>query len=111
MRTRTVGLCLEYSRETQCEDVLSEITYMRMLKAVEPNIRKSMKGLDNYAADGAQGFDDLRDSATTIGHVFKVHEWTENMKKKLHDGNIYFKLQYKVRLTLFILIIEIVLSP
>ena len=111
VRTRTVNLYLEYCTETQYTDVLSERTYMRILEAVEPNIRKSMKGLDNYAADGAQGFDDLRDSASTIGQMFKGHEWTENMKKKLHDGKNYLKLQYKVRISLFHVITEIVLSP
>lgn len=33
---------------------------MRILEAVELGIRKSVKGLDNFAPDGSQAFDDLK---------------------------------------------------
>lgn len=33
---------------------------MRVLEAIEPTFRKSMRGLDNYAADGAKGIDELK---------------------------------------------------
>ncbi|VDI44103.1 Hypothetical predicted protein [Mytilus galloprovincialis] len=60
VRTRTVTLYLKYCEETQNADILSERTYMRLLEAIEPNVRKSMKGLDNFAADGSQAFDNLK---------------------------------------------------
>lgn len=31
---------------------------MRILQAVDPSIRKCMKGLDNYAAEGAKAFEE-----------------------------------------------------
>ena len=45
--------------EENFQNFLSERFHMRMLEAVEPDITKSMRGLDNFASDGSQTFDDL----------------------------------------------------
>ncbi|CAC5391325.1 unnamed protein product [Mytilus coruscus] len=79
VRTRTVTLYLKYCEETQNTDILSERTYMRLLEAIEPNVRKSMKGLDNFAADGSQAFDNLKSVVETLGKGGKGQEWTEKI--------------------------------
>ncbi|CAC5392039.1 unnamed protein product [Mytilus coruscus] len=97
VRTRTVTLYLKYCEETQNTDILSERTYMRLLEAIEPNVRKSMKGLDNFAADGSQAFDNLKSVVETLGKGGKGQEWTEKISHQLMEGKQYLKLHYKNR--------------
>lgn len=59
VRTRTVNLYLKYCEEMNYLSVLSDRSYMRLLEATQPSVRKSMKGLDNYAAEGGKAFDDM----------------------------------------------------
>ncbi|XP_076105602.1 uncharacterized protein LOC143073719 isoform X2 [Mytilus galloprovincialis] len=100
VRTRTVTLYLKYCEETQNADILSERTYMRLLEAIEPNVRKSMKGLDNFAADGSQAFDNLKSVVMTLGKGGKGQEWAEKISKQLMEGKQYLKLHYKLHVSL-----------
>lgn len=72
---------------------------MRILEAVELGIRKSVRGLDNFAPDGSQAFDDLKNVVRVLGQLEKGHEWSEKMTGKLNEGKQYLKVQYKVLLT------------
>lgn len=69
---------------------------MRVLEAIEPTFRKSMRGLDNYAADGAKGIDELKKTVTFLGRKLKGANWKEKMMKSLSDGKQNLKLQYMV---------------
>ncbi|VDI55030.1 Hypothetical predicted protein [Mytilus galloprovincialis] len=100
VRTRTVTLYLKYCEETQNADILSERTYMRLLEAIEPNVRKSMKGLDNFAADGSQAFDNLKSVVMTLGKGGKGQEWAEKISHQLMEGKQYLKLHYKLHVSL-----------
>ena len=96
VRSRTVDLYMKYCEETEYQNILSERTYMRILETVEPKIRKSMKGLDNYAAEGAQAFDDLKACVSQIGQIGKGAQWVESTRRVLNDGKTYLKMEYKV---------------
>lgn len=69
---------------------------MRILESVDPNIRKCMKGLDNYAADGAQGFEDLQTVLDVLFSRGMDKEWVEEKGKSLTIAKQYLKLEYKV---------------
>lgn len=90
---------MKFCEEVEFRNVLSERSYMRILEAVEPGIRKSMRGLDNFAADGSQAFDDLKNVVRVLGQLGKGHEWSEKMAGMLNEGKQYLKVQYKVLLT------------
>ncbi|VDH91475.1 Hypothetical predicted protein [Mytilus galloprovincialis] len=79
VRTRTVTLYLKYCEETPNADILSERTYMRLFEAIGPNVRKSMKDLDNFAADGSQAFDNLKSVVVTLGKGGKGQECAEKI--------------------------------
>lgn len=69
----------------------SESSCMRILADIRPKMRKSMHGLDNYHADGMDGFDTLKKLATEI---FIINH-TE-IVKKLERGQRYLKCEYAV---------------
>lgn len=60
VRSRVVDQYRSFCLESGVENVASDMSYMRVLEGIEPRIRKSMKGLDNYAADGARAIDDRK---------------------------------------------------
>lgn len=52
---------------------------MRILQVIEFNIRKSMKGLDNYVVDGVKGIDDLKKIVNVLGKQLKGKEWEDGI--------------------------------
>lgn len=102
VRSRVVDQYLQYCSEGGFSEKASHRSYMRILESVDPNIRKCMKGLDNYAADGAQGFEDCQtvlDVLFSRGILFSRgmdKEWVEEKRKSLTIAKQYFKLEYKV---------------
>ncbi|CAC5418370.1 unnamed protein product [Mytilus coruscus] len=73
---------------------------MRLLEAIEPDVRKSMKGLDNFAADGSQAFDNMKSVVVTLGKGGKGQEWTEKISHQLMEWKQYLKLHYKLHASL-----------
>ena len=55
-----------------------------------------MRGLDNFAANGSQAFDDLRNVVKVLGQLGKGQEWSDKMTAMLNEGKQYLKLHYKV---------------
>lgn len=96
VRSRVVEQYQTFCRESGISDVASDRSYMRILQAIEPNIRKSMKGLDNYAADGAKGIDDLKKIVNVLGKRLKGKEWEDGILLQLSNCKQYLKLDYKV---------------
>lgn len=72
---------------------------MRILSAVEPNIRKCMRGLDNYAADGSKAFDDLQKTIDRLRETGKEKDWCDRIKRSLVEAKQYLKLEYKVSIS------------
>ena len=71
VRSRVVEFYQHFCSETEYSRTPSFRSCMRILSAIEPSVRKSMKGLDNYAAEGAKAVDDLKDVAWTLGAINK----------------------------------------
>lgn len=99
VRTRTVTLYMQYCKETDYCETLSERTYMRLLEAIAPSVRKSMRGIDNFSADGCQAFENLKTVVMTIGQTGKGKDWTDKVNDKLTRGKQYLKLHYKVHIS------------
>lgn len=96
VRSRVVDQYLQYCSEGGFSEKASHRSYMRILESVDPNIRKCMKGLDNYAADGAQGFEDLQTVLDVLFSRGMDKEWVEEKRKSLTIAKQYLKLEYKV---------------
>lgn len=60
VRTRIVEQYPGYYEESGFQGAASNRSYLRVLEALVPTVGKSMKGLDNYAADGARGIDEVK---------------------------------------------------
>ncbi|VDI29911.1 Hypothetical predicted protein [Mytilus galloprovincialis] len=95
VRTRVVQQYFSFCEEDNFEKKGSLSSYMRILHAIGPNVRKSMKGLDNYAADGAKAIESLQKIAALFGRLDKGKEWQDNIYKLLTSSKQYLKLEYK----------------
>ncbi|CAC5406446.1 unnamed protein product [Mytilus coruscus] len=95
VRTRVVQQSFSYCEEDTFEKKGSLSSYMRILHAIGPNVMKSMKGLDNYATDGAKAIESLQKIADLFGRLNKGKEWQDNICKLLTSSKQYLKLEYK----------------
>ena len=97
---RTVGrstMIEQYLKHCNEEDFkpLGKSTLFRILQVREASQRKSLQGLDNIAASGAEGFesmhkivDDLRDGGASA-------EWCKEVQSALKNGKRYLKTEYR----------------
>ncbi|XP_078338287.1 uncharacterized protein LOC111121882 isoform X2 [Crassostrea virginica] len=99
VRSRVVEQYQAFCIENEISETASDRSYMRILQAIEPNIRKSMKGLDNFAAEGAKAIDDLKKTTTVFGKQLKGVEWEEEIIHRLNSGKQYLKLEYKLHIS------------
>lgn len=94
VRTQVVRMYILYCKDNGYAHH-SARTYMRVLEAIGPSVRKQMRGLDNYAAEGAEGYEDL----LNISHqVFKEEE-VHDIKIRLKQSKNYLKTEYKTHLS------------
>ena len=97
---RTVAKCtiisqyLDYCRDDNFEP-LSRATMWRVLEVQEASQRKSLKGLDNTAADGADGFEVLHKTLNELEDFGADKEWCSETKKRLREGKLYLKTTYR----------------
>lgn len=63
-----------------------------------PNLRNYMKGLDNYAAAGANAFKSLQKGMELFSMLGKGNEWKECIIRILAISQQYLKIEYKVRI-------------
>ncbi|CAC5355562.1 unnamed protein product [Mytilus coruscus] len=96
---RVVEQYQQYCIENEFSAFASYRSYMRIISAIEPNIRKCMKGLDNYAADGSKAFEDLQKIIDQLGSIGKDKDWCEELKKSLSSSKQYLKLEYKLHVS------------
>ncbi|KAK3739291.1 hypothetical protein QZH41_007138 [Actinostola sp. cb2023] len=75
---------------------MSRSTMWRVLEVQEASQRKSLQGLDNTAADGADGFEALLKIVDNLEEVGSNTEWCSLTTKKLHAGKLYLKTNYRV---------------
>ena len=57
--------------------------------------RKSLRGLDNTAADGAEGFETLRKIVDELEEFGASSEWCSQAKDKFSKGKLYLKTKYR----------------
>ncbi|XP_013404412.1 uncharacterized protein LOC106169495 [Lingula anatina] len=99
VRCRAVEQYLSFCAETDFQQCASTSTYMRIIQSVEPSIRKCMRGLDNFAADGAKAFEDCAKSVAVLGRLGMGAEWTKVTQTKLSAAKQYLKMEYKIHVT------------
>lgn len=96
VRSSVVNQYLEYCQNEEFV-ACSFRSYMRVLEALGPQIQKCMRGLDNYAADGAKAFDDLKSLSNDLVPLRPDGlEWASIVQEALTKGEHYLKLEYKV---------------
>ena len=74
---RTVGrstMIRQYQQRGSGEDLISRATLYRILKIREASQRKSLQGLDDTAASGAEGFDTLANMVDELERCGASHE-------------------------------------
>lgn len=83
IRSHVIDQYLSYCDETLYQDKASYSSYMRILHAVGPTVRRSMKGLDNYAADGSKAIETLQKAAELFCRLGKGKCWLDNICRVL----------------------------
>lgn len=76
-------------------DVLGRSTLYRILQVREASQRKSLQGLDNTAASGAEGFEILEKIVDTLQEHGADAKWSEETKNDLKTGKLYLKTSYR----------------
>lgn len=75
----------------------STSTMLRILSSCTATVRKSLHGLDYFAAEGAKAFDDLIAMVEKLGD----RHWVLRLQQALREGKQYLKTDYKVRCMMF----------
>ena len=97
---RTVARCtiinqyLDFCKEDNFTP-LSRATMWRILEVQEASQRKSLKGLDNTAADGAEGFETLYVIVDQLEEVGADKDWSSQTRKRLKESKLYLKTIYR----------------
>ena len=68
----------------------------RVLSECSASVRKSLQGLDYFAAEGARAFDDLAVLVRQISHFGPGKEWEMTVVHSLKRNKLYLKEDYKV---------------
>ena len=86
-----------------CEETvftpMSKSTLLRALDECSTSICKSLRGLDNFSAQGSNAFDDLCEMVDRIAERAESQAWAKEAKQTLQDAKQYLRADYKVRLT------------
>ena len=117
--TRIVSQYLAYCDETIATDEfkpLATSSLFAILQKCSASTRKSLAGLDNFSSDGSTAFDQLQnlcDDMISLGKDWanswtfmstEILQWSiigtksesvARLKRDLHDGRDYLKLDYK----------------
>jgi hypothetical protein len=98
VRTVTRSTMIEqYFKHCSDDDFepLGRSTLFQILKVRESSQRKSLQGLDNIAASGADGFDMLHKIVDDLEQSGSERCWCETTRKNLRDGKRYLKTEYR----------------
>ena len=74
---------------------MSLATMWRVLEVQEASQRKSLKRLDNTAADGVDGFEALHKILDELEEVGTDKEWCAQTGKMLKEAKLYLKTSYR----------------
>jgi len=83
-----------------CDEInfkpLSQSTMLRVLTECSASVRKSLQGLDYYAAEGARAFDDLAGIVEKVYALSDLSEGDTGLLESLKAGKLYLKGDFKV---------------
>ena len=69
---------------------------LRILTECSASVRKSLQGLDYYAAEGARAFDDLAGIVEKVYALSDLSEGDTGLLESLKAGKLYLKGDFKV---------------
>ena len=69
----------------------------RILSECSASVRKSLQGLDYFAAEGARGFDDLSSVLEQVLENGESKERVQGLQEALKAGKLYLKGDVKVK--------------
>ena len=93
---RIVKQYQQYCKEINFQP-FSERTMLRVLSECSASARKSLQGLDYFAAEGAQAFDNLIAVVRQISELGAEKTWETLTTDSLKAAKMYLKGDYKVR--------------
>ena len=69
----------------------------RVLQVREPSQGKSLQGLDNVSADGAEGFQRITQIVEQLEQDYGVSkDWCSQVRNRVKKANCYLKTEYRV---------------
>lgn len=92
---RIISQYREFCEETSFTP-FSESTLMGIISSCAATVRKSLQGLDYFAADGAKAYDDLKSVTTNLEECGVERQWVDKCEQTLKEGKQYLKTDYKV---------------
>lgn len=93
---RIVTQYIQYCTETNFK-ALSRSTLLRILQECSASVRKSLQGLDYFAAEGTRAFEDLQSIVHDISLLrADASDWENMMQDSLKAGKLYLKGDSKV---------------
>ncbi|KAK3731369.1 hypothetical protein QZH41_019552, partial [Actinostola sp. cb2023] len=95
---RIVRQYSQYCEETGFTP-FSERTMLRVLSECSASVRKSLQGLDYFAAEGAQAFDNLIALVRQRSQLGSDKDWVTKTLDVLKTSKLYLKGDYKVHVT------------
>ena len=95
-RSTMVALYLKYCTEEEFTTPLSRRTMFRILEVCEASQRKSLRGLDNIATDGAMGFDTIERIVNDLEQANVDSAWAEEARERLKNGKLYLRVKYPI---------------
>ena len=92
---RVVQQYKQYCMESNFKP-FSETTMLRVLSECSASVRKSLQGLDYFAAEGARSFDDLSVIVRHIALLGPGKEWETFIAQAIKTDKLYLKGDFKV---------------
>ena len=98
---RTVAKCtisnqyMDHCKETGFQPI-SKYTMWRVLQVQEATQRKPLRGLDNTAAEGVDGFKDFLQIIDELERVGAGKDWCKDVRKRLRESKLYFTVLHTV---------------
>ena len=94
-RSTMIEQYLEYCKE-QCHKPLSRSTMFKILEVREASKRKTLQGLDNTAANGAEGFQTIETLVKTLEKGGMEEQLCLHICRNLRGAKRYLKTDYRV---------------
>lgn len=96
---RVVKQYVSFCQETGFK-TFSEKTMLRILSECAASVRKSLQGLDYFAADGSKAFENLAEVVKGMPAVGLEQKWKHDVQDSLKAAKLYLKGDYKVNYSL-----------